>query len=341
MTSTPAHPRMRGEHSAMTSSSRATSGSSPHARGTPSRTPHSRTGRRLIPACAGNTAFSASRRASFSAHPRMRGEHALGIPAGNAEHGSSPHARGTRPGTRAVPRATAAHPRMRGEHAPGLWVVAVVGGSSPHARGTHGDGRLQRECGRLIPACAGNTWRRRTREPWRTAHPRMRGEHTTGMFRSRARFGSSPHARGTPEVTGLEYGEKRLIPACAGNTDLHSTAASCRAAHPRMRGEHGGGGARQGGGDRLIPACAGNTSGNQPGRLPRPAHPRMRGEHGGSGSGSASASGSSPHARGTHVHVADRADVARLIPACAGNTSAGSGRRCGATAHPRMRGEHN
>ncbi len=43
--------------------------------------------------------------------------------------------------------------------------------------------------------------------------------------------------------------------------------------------------------------------------------------------------GSSPHARGTHVHPHVRGAESRIIPACAGNASSGQ------VHHPRMRGE--
>ena len=50
--------------------------------------------------------------------------------------------------------------------------------------------------------------------------------------------------------------------------------------------------------------------------------------------------GSSPHARGAHVHAAVAVGPVRLIPACAGSTSASYAVRGGRPAHPRMRGEH-
>ena len=46
----------------------------------------------------------------------------------------------------------------------------------------------------------------------------MRGEHSLSLFDA--------------------YGEKRFIPACAGNTSSISSIKRSRPVHPRMRGEH-------------------------------------------------------------------------------------------------------
>jgi len=50
--------------------------------------------------------------------------------------------------------------------------------------------------------------------------------------------------------------------------------------------------------------------------------------------------GSSPHTRGTRRRGPRRVGGRGLIPACAGNTSAASPAALSASAHPRMRGEH-
>ena len=216
-------------------------GSSPHARGARSR----------------DTRQECSRRD----HPRMRGEHVRGlvhrqhrpgiIPACAGStyglawrvldaQGSSPHARGARPGERRHLHRHGDHPRMRGEHAhenvrtavdPGI-IPACAGstvsakmkigktqGSSPHARGARPPGGTD-----------GVTAR---------DHPRMRGEHQTSTSKS--------------------LNPLRIIPACAGSTQNFMIAVEkapgssphARGAlitllpsfvdagdHPRMRGEH-------------------------------------------------------------------------------------------------------
>ena len=91
--------------------------------------------------------------------------------------------------------------------------------------------------------------------------------------------GSSPLARGTHLHEGGGHGDRRLIPARAGNTALTGTRSPTFTAHPRSRGEHafekatgydvfgssplarGTPGYTAGvrGSRRLIPARAGNT----------------------------------------------------------------------------------
>ena len=196
------------------------SGSSPHARG----------------ARAAASARSAARRD----HPRMRGSTLPPHAASKRALGSSPHARGARNGGIRNRQPGRDHPRMRGEH-PETYVIAdeskgiipacagstvisalqlcEIRGSSPHARG------------------AQHLFHLRSQIRW--DHPRMRGEHPfrvlapnpkrgiiptcagstmwhVGSMRS-AR-GSSPHARGAPDLAYID--------------DLNVVD------HPRMRGEH-------------------------------------------------------------------------------------------------------
>ncbi len=153
--SSTAHPRSRGEHAGDLVERRRLRGSSPLARGaliTPAAL-HSLA--RLIPARAGSTSSSGAARSRPPAHPRSRGEHRRLRLHREANHGSSPLARGAPPGSirphisdRLIPAragSTAggaglwlerpAHPRSRGEHKrlPG---VSIDGhGSSPLARG--------------------------------------------------------------------------------------------------------------------------------------------------------------------------------------------------------------
>ena len=169
----------------------------------------------------------------------------------------------------------------------------------------------------------------------------MRGEHVASSLSDAKSSGSSPHARGTLNNRGLQPLQRRLIPACAGNTPRASPGVSSPGAHPRMRGEHTTlydsealtpgssphargtrlvwrcGGARGG----LIPACAGNT--------------------GGGGDGCINVAGSSPHARGTLGPAGRSRTAQRLIPACAGNTVNQPLELTQFWAHPRMRGEHD
>ena len=70
---------MRGEHLAAGWSMVFTTGSSPHARGTPEPKAVAPESNGIIPACAGNTSHFFWCEHHGGDHPRMRGEHAGGI----------------------------------------------------------------------------------------------------------------------------------------------------------------------------------------------------------------------------------------------------------------------
>ncbi len=200
---------------------------------------------------------------------------------------------------RSVTSQRPAHPRGCGEHAWPCRSAESQAGSSPRVRGTllESGAAVLRE--RLIPAGAGNTWRRCWRIAPPTAHPRGCGEHIFPAFQRRLCVGSSPRVRGTRSLALGDFAAIRLIPAGAGNTRLSAIAVGVKAAHPRGCGEHNGGtgvtstsngssprvrgtpsrhhplGARY----RLIPAGAGNTVGTHVDCQTTAAHPRGCGEH--------------------------------------------------------------
>ena len=90
-----AHPRSRGEHRSLQVGEALDCGSSPLARGTWYLRSRSQSGRRLIPARAGNIAFVVFQHVVSPAHPRSRGEHPNIHAISSTRSGSSPLARGT------------------------------------------------------------------------------------------------------------------------------------------------------------------------------------------------------------------------------------------------------
>ena len=311
---------MRGEHGAAPSSSEGRAGSSPRARGTLVRCRQRTRLGRFIPACAGNTSSLDRSIPVTSVHPRVRGEHADTSTQRRCANGSSPRARGT------------------------LFIVLPLFFSV-----------------RFIPACAGNTSLTTPTPLARTVHPRVRGEHRCTTTATCPTPGSSPRARGTRGHRGRGHRDGRFIPACAGNTAWCSRGNSYRAVHPRVRGEHaavrelhsppnGSSPRARGTPDprrtarrrgRFIPACAGNTIVNVDHGRRGAVHPRVRGEHEGYEAWLYAQRGSSPRARGTHDVSPGVSRLERFIPACAGNTSAGTRRRAATPVHPRVRGEHS
>ena len=298
-------------------------------------------------------------------HPRMRGEHpsvglralprdgiipacagsTLPSPVGPLScRGSSPHARGARPGGAGGCPCPGAHPRVRGEHSTsgasallaagiipacagstviyGTYVVGSMG-SSPHARGAPSTS--------LIPI-----WTARD-------HPRMRGEHVLGLVlrhagdgiipacagstifwsvRTTAGTGSSPHARGAPAHRSRPYRPPvGSSPHARGALSAPRTRCPPARDHPRMRGEHHRGGRLGTPVPGIIPACAGSTipwtlslmksQGSSPHARGALATHLLSGAQG----------RDHPRMRGEHVRLYDAvADSLGIIPACAGST---------------------
>ena len=257
-------------------------------------------------------------------------------------------------------RHTGAHPRSRGEHPLPIRYYPPYQGSSPLARGTPGKiSGIIASIG-LIPARAGNTGGELFAGGGGGAHPRSRGEHAGRASQTRAQWGSSPLARGTPVCQLCAELVQGLIPARAGNTPRLQAALDAIRAHPRSRGEHNVSGVDKpngwgssplargtrlgckvsGGSFGLIPARAGNTARAKGDKSENGAHPRSRGEHSIAPVFDTVRVGSSPLARGTRSQPVPDGITHGLIPARAGNTRSSWPARSCCGAHPRSRGEH-
>ena len=152
----------------------------------------------------------------------------------------------------------------------------------------------------------------------------------------------------------------RIIPALAGNTGSGESETATSEDHPRSRGEYFA--ERLGAIDttgssplsrgirrhpqrcsrrlRIIPALAGNTC---PARASTPEgedHPRSRGEYGCARYRNSPRPGSSPLSRGILNHFRSHVAICGIIPALAGNTTAGSTPTLWHWDHPRSRGEY-
>ena len=238
-----------------------------------------------------------------------------------------------------------------------LWPAS---GSSPLARGTPLAAAGRRDADRFIPARAGNTPHSARARRRRPVHPRSRGEHCHVIELSPHRRGSSPLARGTPDLLDRPLLHVRFIPARAGNTAHGHAGDPCAPVHPRSRGEHrvspAASSSRSGSSplargtrrgrrlegrvSRFIPARAGNTP-RARSRNPRETvHPRSRGEHFFAGFFEGAVFGSSPLARGTPSPRPCAWPASRFIPARAGNTANRAATALVTPVHPRSRGEH-
>ena len=197
----------------------------------------------------------------------------------------------------------------------------LVAGSSLRARGALVTFRRLTAGAGIIPACAGSTPAAAGRWSWRGDHPRVRGEHVDPGRVRQAMEGSSPRARGAPDLLRVFLQGHGIIPACAGSTHWVEWAKGRKRDHPRVRGEHAGPGGDfpegQGSSPRargapapgpcahpssgIIPACAGSTSGWTSTLTGSGDHPRVRGEHIKFFTCSRTLTGSSPRARGAHA----------------------------------------
>ena len=231
-------------------------GSSPRVRGTGLRSGERRSGRRFIPARAGNRAPKAERPTEKQVHPRACGEQATPDRLFAHWRGSSPRVRGTgrirvvfpdvlrfipaRAGNR--DRAADAafespvHPRACGEqHRPQL-LSHRDSGSSPRVRGTAPDMSVGWHCSRFIPARAGNRAARPSPRAWRSVHPRACGEQQRIVGNIRTHDGSSPRVRGTGEIYDGARFAGRFIPARAGNRRQSPRGKAGHPVHPRACG---------------------------------------------------------------------------------------------------------
>jgi len=179
------HPRVRGEHAHSAPALWSARGSPPRARGTHGSRRTALTRIRITPACAGNTPMPGTASTASADHPRVRGEHLAGGAQEASGEGSPPRARGTPGGSSRAAGPGTDHPRVRGEHAVSAGAPGATLGSPPRARGTQ---RPQVEGAggrRITPACAGNTGRLGERPRQRPDHPRVRGEHSRALRRTR------------------------------------------------------------------------------------------------------------------------------------------------------------
>ena len=253
----PDHPRSRGVYSRVSSRSFLVCGSSPLARGLPSRRRGLPPPGGIIPARAGFTRSSRRSWGTRRDHPRSRGVYEESRPIDPRIPGSSPLARGLLPV--GVPDADRLgiiparagftmsmmtrstwkrdHPRSRGVYSPLASPRTRWKGSSPLARGL----------------------RRPSRSGRRTAsdHPRSRGVYLIPI-----------------KNRGTDIG---IIPARAGFTSPRTGPRPRTPDHSRSRGVYGGQSGEKMVGWRIIPARAGFTGYYQYPPPRNPDHPRSRG----------------------------------------------------------------
>ena len=170
-----AHPRERGEDSALLFHNVNVLGSSPRARGGPLIGVQIENGRGSSPRARGGLKTEQRAAQSLRLIPASAGR--------------------TRRPCRSLSDSRA-HPRERGEDKANFATVEPHNGSSPRARGGLRITRTRRVVIGLIPASAGRTTRPGLTQTWTRAHPRERGEDRSALSHRDTVLGSSPRARG-------------------------------------------------------------------------------------------------------------------------------------------------
>ena len=216
----------------------------------------------------------------------------------------------------------------------------MVGGSSPLARGLSRRLLLSGRDRRIIPARAGFTSATCDHTPRTRDHPRSRGVYQRRAFLLHSSPGSSPLARGLPNLRDARLLRLRIIPARAGFTPTGSLMSMLITDHPRSRGVYVRSmillGSRLGSsplargllpnsnGDRvvvgIIPARAGFTPDQKDLEAYITDHPRSRGVYDDAVASHHFHPGSSPLARGLRPRGGHEGDWERIIPARAGFT---------------------
>ena len=175
------------------------------------------------------------------------------------------------------------HPRACGANITGGDGIDGHIGSSPRVRGKLVLLALPSRPIRIIPARAGQTWRRASSTPCPTDHPRACGANNWRSTGKGPSYGASPRVRG--KLTGSVKEDfsmnGRIIPARAGQTQAHRLRPYLHPDHPRACGAN----EAQDGSDDLVP-------------------------------------GSSPRVRGKRARPATAHERRRIIPARAGQTTA-------------------
>ena len=250
------HPRSRGVYAFDRLPVSGGGGSSPLARGLPSRAATAPRRLRIIPARAGFTMIRVTLGYDTEDHPRSRGVYILYAVCAAICAGSSPLARGL-PGrgnkeisdfgiiparagfTNPYPHKGTDHkdhPRSRGVYPVAGISVPSRRGSSPLARGLLFCSYVCSTLWGIIPARAGFTVMVGLIVVSSEDHPRSRGVYLGEVVGEAAGEGSSPLARGLRRASRRAFRTFGIIPARAGFTDGEVPAGEAGWDHPRSRG---------------------------------------------------------------------------------------------------------
>ncbi|OZG55701.1 hypothetical protein BTIS_1928 [Bifidobacterium tissieri] len=132
------------------------------------------------------------------------------------------------------------HPRVCGANSPCGPCSPCGPGSSPRVRGKRAILHTHTPQFRIIPACAGQTSPYPFHWGLWSDHPRVCGANLDPVLLAWPVRGSSPRVRGKPGSSPPTADRTRIIPACAGQTDIHPLRRSRESDHPRVCGANSG-----------------------------------------------------------------------------------------------------
>ena len=252
----PDHPRACGANIHRRGRGSVNDGSSPRVRGELQSWFISQITSRIIPARAGRTRLRFCRGCGRPDHPRACGANDWVREFKEISDGSSPRVRGEQNAIvqlvlklRIIPAragrttttsnstcAASDHPRACGANPFRVSHRAVTPGSSPRVRGELDKKVSDAKAARIIPARAGRTTSPTGSPPPATDHPRACGANPAVWVSIMATLGSSPRVRGERRGEDLHGRGGRIIPACAGRTNDHTTRHFTPSDHPRVCG---------------------------------------------------------------------------------------------------------
>ena len=353
-------------------------GSSPRVRGKLHRFPLRSFRVRIIPARAGQTDAYRIDDYEHPDHPRACGANGQHHTTPGSATGSSPRVRGKLDPAhvyalyrRIIPARAGQtgwfmlagtvcpdHPRACGANRSASLCDAFQSGSSPRVRGKHVSCFTMRDCLRIIPARAGQTYVVMNTTGVDPDHPRACGANADNGQTVATRNGSSPRVRGKlarsaqvghgvriiPARAGQTSGNVALLNfnpdhprACGANQGQRHAPAPTTGSSPRVRGKRSWGAVCSAPG-RIIPARAGQTRRRPASGASTTDHPRACGANSGVFTLSADISGSSPRVRGKPTVCVPPTRTVRIIPARAGQTQTAFQNMEKGSDHPRACG---
>ncbi|RYP99497.1 hypothetical protein PG22506_1224 [Bifidobacterium pseudolongum subsp. globosum] len=295
---------------------------------------------RIIPAHAGQTFYLFSLSLATTDHPRACGANRMEHSITHYWNGSSPRMRGKPVRLFCVPVIGTDHPRACGANTTRINPASHSSGSSPRMRGKRRLCCVASDWRRIIPAHAGQTPLYSSMSSGTSDHPRACGANSPRPLRTARCVGSSPRMRGKRTKIFDYSGNRRIIPAHAGQTQSAHTSLSTCADHPRACGankvrfagsiETAGSSPRMRGkqaqahelprSSRIIPAHAGQTASRSHARTLATDHPRACGANEPWSREHTHQVGSSPRMRGKRRLPGYAGALDRIIPAHAGQT---------------------